>query len=100
MLDLDTLAEKCAKSSNEEEKRWRTVIWSTDFQKVSQHMSDGEVEIMVLACRSVGNFETLIVFLTGHPEFGALSPFEIMGREAGKAGASLRDWIQSLAKGG
>jgi len=46
MLDLDSLAEKHAKSLNEQEDKWREALWGAEFQALAQNMSDGEVEIL------------------------------------------------------
>ena len=99
MLDLDNLAERCARTSNEEEETWRHVIWGADFQKVTQFLTDGEVELLLTNCPCASACEQLIRFLANHPDMGARSPMEIMGLEAGRAGVSMSDWIQSLNQG-
>ncbi len=94
MLDLDSLAEKCARSLNEQQEKWLDVVWSAAFQRVSKNMSDGEVEIMLRSCRSVKNLNSLLHFLKSQTI--AESPFLLIENEAQKVGLTLTDWISSL----
>lgn len=96
MLDLDSLAERCAKSLNEKQEMWLNAVWSADFQKVSQNMSDGEVEILLNNCKSVLIFETVLRYLLAHPDQGKTSPYTILVQGAGAAGVVLADWIATL----
>lgn len=98
MLDLDSIAERCAKALNEQEDQWRNVFWGQDFQQVTQNMSDGEVEAMVSHCSSVRDCENLVMFLKTHPDSGSIPPYALIMLEAQRAGLSIRDWIRSLTK--
>lgn len=95
MLDLDSLAEKCAKTANEQIENWRKVIWSEDFQAVAKNMSDGEVNTLVRACGSLVNLEGVVKFLKSHTG-GPDSPFAAVTAQAKAAGKDLQAWISSL----
>src|SRR4051812_38533863 len=97
MLDLDSLAHKCAQALNEREDLWREAVWSAAFQKLTQSMSDGEVEIFLTSCTSVSQLETVVRFLDEHPKRVNTSPYSILIQEAQDAGLGLADWIQSLS---
>ena len=96
MLDLDSLAEKRAKSLNEHVERWRDAVWSADFQRAAQNMSDGEVEMLLVSCPSLGHFRALVSFIAAHPETAQLTPFGVVRREADGRGCSLTEWIAAL----
>ncbi len=99
MLDLDSLADKCAKSLNQKAEAWRVVVWSAAFQKITQSMSDGEVEALLANCASTGHLEVVLRFLDEHPLRQSESPYVILQQEAQKTGLGLRDWISKLPGG-
>lgn len=92
MIDLDRLAEQRAKTLNQKEDLWRRAVWSADFQKLSQSMSDGEVEEFLSLCPTVKHFEAVVRFLNGRSD----SPFTLISEEAKRAGLSLEQWIAKL----
>ena len=96
MLDLDSLAEKRAKSLNEHVERWQDAVWSADFQKAAQNMSDGEVELLVVSCPSLSHFLTVVTFIAKHPETENLTPFGVVRREADGQGRTIKEWIATL----
>lgn len=96
MLDLDSLAERRARSLNQTEAQWRTVIWSASFQKISAQMSDGEVEALIDLCPSETHLQTAVAYLEQKfTETGKL-PFTIINEESAAAGVSPDKWIASL----
>jgi len=94
MLDLDSLAEKRAKSLNEQLELWHRAVWSPGFQKISSNMSDGEVEVLLSSCKSYAQVEAVVAFLATHAQ--ASSPFATLSGAAKIAGLALGDWISSL----
>lgn len=95
MLDLDSLAQARAQSLNEKEEEWRQAIWSSDFQRISVNMSDGEVETLVALCPSVKHFKNVVRFLEQKAKDQEVSPFTVLTQEASLAGMSLGDWVKS-----
>jgi hypothetical protein len=93
MLDLDSLAEKRARSLNQTEDQWRTVIWSPSFQKISAQMSDGEVEALIDLCPSVTHLQNVVKFLEESFSKSGVAPFTVLTDEAKKAGVSPKDWM-------
>ena len=96
MLDLDSLAEKCAEAHNEKHETWRHVVWGVNFQKLVQHMSDGEIESLLGSCTSAAKLESALHFLLNHPEFAKHSPYDILQMECKEKGISVRQWMASL----
>ncbi len=99
MLDLDTLAEKRAKSLNQSEAVWRATLWSPAFQKISASMTDGEIEGLLISCPSVVHVELVMRYLNGHPERETVSPYALLTREAQTAGMGMAEWIKGIATG-
>lgn len=95
MIDLDQLAEKRAKTLNQKEDVWRRAVWSADFQKISQSMSDGEVEELLGLCPTVKHFEAVVAFMKDKSD----SPFNVISEAATKAGLSLEKWIAGIGSG-
>jgi len=95
MLDLDSLAERRAKSLNQKEDLWREAIWSTDFQEISASMSDGEVETLVSLCPSVKHLQEVVKYLQEQSKSQGLSPFTVLTQEADRAGVQPGQWIES-----
>lgn len=93
MLDLDLLAERRARSLNEAEDQWRSVVWSPSFQKISAQMSDGEVEALIDLCPSAVHLRNLVKFLEQSVLPGGGAPFSALTDEAKKAGVSPKDWV-------
>ena len=85
MLDLDTLAEKRAKSLNQSESVWRTTLWSPAFQKMSASMTDGEIEGFLVSCPSVVHVELVLRYINDHPDREVTSPYALLTREAHNA---------------
>ena len=94
MLDLDSLAEKRAKSANEGKDKWHQAVWSPGFQSISANMSDSEVELFLSACKSFVHLERVIVFLSARQS--PSGPYTLMVEEAKRSGQSLSDWIAGL----
>src|SRR5476651_357793 len=98
MLDLDSLADKRAKTLNEKNDKWRNAVWSADFQKISKNMSDGEVEILLSNCKSFVKLEAAVHFLTTNNHIA--SPYAALIASAKNAGVGLSEWINSLPESG
>jgi hypothetical protein len=94
MLDLDSLAEKRARTLNEGADKWQQAVWSVEFQKISANMSDGEVESLLSSCKSVRQLEAAIAFLSKRSS--PVSPYTAMTDAAQAAGLSLGEWIATL----
>jgi hypothetical protein len=95
MLDLDTLASLKAKSLNQKEDVWKKAVWSSDFQRISQGMSDGEVESFLSICPSVAHLETAVKRLDKLCSEKKEPPFTVLMSESEKAGVSPEQWIRS-----
>ncbi len=100
MLDLETLAENRARSLQQEAQEWRAAVWSEDFQKISQSMSDGEVEALIGFCPSVFHLKTIVKYLNVLFIQSGISPYTILEQEAAEAGMRPVDWIQSMVTDG
>ena len=98
MIDLDSLAEKQAKSLNEIESGWREAVWSSEFQKISESMSDGEVESLISVCPSLRHFDAVIKFLYSQESAKGSSPYLVLLESARDAGLDLATWIARLLK--
>lgn len=94
MLDLDLLAERRAKSLNQHEDMWRQAVWSPDFQKLTQNMSDGEVEALVALCPSVRHLQTVARYLDQRSREAGVPPFTLLTQEAEKLGLKPGEWIE------
>jgi hypothetical protein len=99
MLDLDSLAEKRAKILNQQQESWRKAIWSGTFQKLTQNMSDGEVESLISFCPSVAHLEYIVGFLDSRVQASGQAPYTILTQEAGKAGISPEEWVRRAMAG-
>jgi hypothetical protein len=94
MLDFDSLAEKQAQTLNQRHESWRAALWSEPFQKLTQSMSDGEVESLVRMCPTVDHLDGVVRYLTGRrPD---VAPFTLLKEESGKAGKTLEEWVRDL----
>lgn len=100
MLDLDSLAEKRARSLNQTEAQWRTVIWSPSFQKISSQMSDGEVEALIDLCPSEIHLQNAVAYLEKRSTETGKSPFTIITEDSQAAGQPPEKWISSLKGNG
>lgn len=97
MIDLDSLAEKRAAQLQQDVAAWKSLLWSKDFQELSQSLSDGEIEKVLELCRSTGEVSGLLNFLKTHKSDGA--PFQPWLEEQAKnMGKDLHAWLRSLAK--
>jgi hypothetical protein len=94
MLDLDTLAEKRARTLNEGADKWHQAVWSVGFKKISANMRDGEVESLLSSCKSFRQVEAAVAFLSRRTS--PASPYTALVNEANAAGLSLSEWIASL----
>lgn len=99
MLDMDSLAEKRAQSLNQPAESWRSAIWDDRFQKLTQNMSDGEVEALVSYCPSVQHFEAVVRFLEARCEQNKSAPFLVLSDEARAAGLSAEEWVKRFRAG-
>jgi hypothetical protein len=96
MLDLDSLAEKRARLLQQKDEDWRKALWSPAFQKISQTMTDGEIEGLLGHCTSPQQLDLILKFLQAHPDIGSTPSYALLEREAREAGIGLADWIQIL----
>ncbi len=97
MLDLDSLAATRAKALNQKEESWRDAVWSSEFQKVSASMSDGEVVALVELCPSVSHLQNVVKYLDQHSANKGMSPFTLLTQEAEHAGLKPAEWIERQA---
>ncbi len=94
MLDLDSLAEKRALALNQGKNDWFDAVWSMGFQKLSQSMSDGEVESLISWCSSVNHVYAVVKHLDGRCGEGGPSPFAVLMADAEADGMQPGEWIQ------
>ena len=92
MVDLDELAERRALALNQDKESWRAVIWDARFQKLTQSMTDGEVEDFISLCPSTQHFDLLV----RHLEAETTSPFSSLLEFARQAGVGPIDFVRSL----
>jgi hypothetical protein len=97
MLDLDTLAERRAKSLNQGEDVWRAAVWGPGFQKLSTYMSDGEVESLIAMCPSVKHLDFVVTYLNEQCARSGMAPFAVLSADAEKEGLKPADWIVKKA---
>lgn len=95
MLDLDALAENRARALQQAEEDWRSAIWSPEFQKLSQSMSDGEVEDFVSCCSSQKILLSAARFLLANLESSGASPYAFLLTKAQESGLTTAQWIES-----
>lgn len=93
MLDLDFLADRQAKNLSQDPEDWRTAVWSEGFQKLSQNMSDGEVETLITFSPSVKRLQDIVSFLEHRSKELGTPPFTVLADEARLAGLSAAEWI-------
>ncbi|MFT3724531.1 MAG: hypothetical protein QM773_13215 [Hyphomonadaceae bacterium] len=96
MLDLDAIAERRAQALKQTSEAWRRAIWSTAFQKLSQGMSDGEVETFVAYCTSVAQFEAVVKFIEQRCAQSQAAPFSVVTSEAEASGQSPQAWFSGF----
>lgn len=96
MLDLDSLAEKCARTLNEQSAQWHKSVWSPGFQKISANMSDGEVEMLLASCKSFVQLDAVVAFLS--MQSSPANPFTVLAEKSKSAGMGLSEWIATLPK--
>jgi hypothetical protein len=97
MLDLNHLANERALALNELPATWRAAVWSQEFQKLSQNMSDGEVENLVALCPSVAHLKALVHYLLEQSVTTGTAPYTLMMNEAKNAGTSPAEWVAKFA---
>lgn len=97
MLDLDSLAAKRARVLADGEDAWKRAVWSPEFQRISQNMSDGEVEELVSICTSGADLVSLSGYLEASSKKTGASPYTVLLAEAAKAGLSAADWAKKKA---
>lgn len=97
MLDLNALADRRAQALNQKQEGWRQAIWGVGFQKLTQNMTDGEVEAFVAYCHNVSHFEKAVAYLEKRCAETNVTPFAIVAQEAGHSGTSPEQWFQKLA---
>ncbi|MBX3021602.1 MAG: hypothetical protein KF799_07990 [Bdellovibrionales bacterium] len=100
MLDFDHLADQRAKTLQQEPEGWRKAVWNSTFQKLTQSMSDGEVEVLISHCPSVGHLEWVAAFLEKNVRESGPAPFSVLTAEAAKSGVSLEEWIRTCFASG
>ena len=96
MLDLDALAEQCAVRLNQTKENWTTVIWSTEFQKFSANMSDGEVENLIIWCPTSQHLKSAVQFLGSRATAAGQTPFSVLIDEARGQSVSPEEWIKKF----
>ncbi len=99
MLDLDTLADRRAKTLNQGPEAWKAAVWGAEFQKLSQSMSDGEVEALISWCPTVKHLKKVVKFLDGKCSESGFSPFTVLTKVAEGDGLKPGEWIQKKLEG-
>ncbi len=95
MLDLDHLAKLRAEKVSESVEAWKKVVWSSEFQKISANMSDGEVETLLNLCESASQFEKITKYLQRKSEEAQTSPYSLLEQEAAREGKDAAAWIKT-----
>lgn len=98
MLDLDSLAERQAQALQQAADVWRDAVWSPQFQTLSRHMSDSDVENFLALCPTVEHFHNLVQYLETQASSHGLGPLDVIQEEAAKAGVSVYDWVGHLPR--
>ena len=98
MLDLDFLAEQQAHSLQQDQASWRQAVWNADFQKLTQSMTDGEVEIFISICASVPQFEIFVAQVKNACAKSSLTPFAALKNAAHGAGIDVERSGRSAGK--
>jgi hypothetical protein len=95
MLDLDQICERHAQGLGQTAQAWKTVVWSLDFQKISQGLSDGEVEALIQSSRSAEQLRLLGEFILTVMKGSGQSPQQVLQERSRAAGLSVKAWIQA-----
>ncbi len=90
---MDSLAEKRARDLNQDVEGWRGAVWDQAFQKISQGMTDGEVEAFVALCSSPEQLCSAAKYLEQQYIKSGTPPYTILSNEAANASVSVRDWV-------
>ena len=93
MLDLNSLAEDQARNLNQDSQEWRSVLWSHEFQRLSQSMTDGEVETLVTFSPSAQRLIEVVRFLSERSSEMGTHPFTVLIDMARQQGVSPAEWI-------
>lgn len=95
MIDLKQLAQTRAQSLSQDVDAWVNSAWSPDFQRLSQALSDGEVEMFFTACHSVEDFRMMTSLMIETTLSHGISFGEILNKVA-RTGFLLTDWFQAM----
>lgn len=97
MIDLDKLAENKAKKVGQDEAVWQKMVWTNEFQQLSQAISDGEIELFFESCRTVLHFEIMTKYLSESVFSSGISFSEMLDKVA-RSGYQLIDWVDSIVE--
>lgn len=97
MIDLDILAETRAKALNQNQEQWRKIVWTPEFQALSQALSDGEIEMFFDSCRSTLHFEIMTKYLFESLSSGGITFTEMMEKVA-RSGYQFVDWVDAIVR--
>ena len=97
MIDLDILAESRANQLGQDHEAWRKAVWTTAFHKLSQTLTDGEIESFFESCRTVNHFETMTKYLTSDVPENGITFSQVMDKVA-RSGYQMEEWVDSIVE--
>ncbi len=97
MIDLDVLAETRAKKLSQDQTAWRRAVWTPEFQKLSQNLSDGEIELFFDSCRTVLHFEIMTKNMMETTQASGISFGEMLEKVA-RSGYEFIDWVDAAVE--
>jgi hypothetical protein len=95
MIDLTQLAESRAHDLGQSEKPWIDSAWSADFQRLSQSLSDGEIEQFFQSCGSVEEFRVMTSLLIETIHSQGITFGDILSKVS-RTGFLLNEWFDSI----
>ena len=96
---MDALATRRAKHVGQDDQAWRQAIWGETFQKLTQSMTDGEVETFVGYCMSAKHLEAIARHIVQLCEHNQVPPFAVIQQTAEKQGLSALLWFLKFNEG-
>lgn len=96
MLDLDAMASRQAQQFGQPAETWKSVIWSETFQRLTQNMSDGEVELLISHCPTPSHLQFASEYLEVQSKSMGKSPYQILQDECAQKGIAPGEWVLSM----
>lgn len=97
MIDLDQLAEIKAQKTGQNQQAWQAAVWNPEFQRLSQSISDGEIESIIDSSRTVRHFEIITKFLSDSVFSSGITFSELLDKVA-RSGYQLKDWFDAIVE--